>query len=153
MARKIYQGYSYQNPDSFYTYPNSSVLINKFGLADEQEAHEKEYKMAADRGAELLEKPILVHSVKNILKIHGYLFQNLYDWAGEYRKVNISKQGNAFMAMQSFGSAETYVNRLLEDFRENADSRKKLSKGSRRSWIMRIIFILFTKEMVARSAK
>ncbi|WP_155723341.1 Fic family protein [Lactococcus cremoris] len=63
---------------------------------------------------------INVRTVKNILKIHGYLFQDMYDWAGEYRKVNISKKGNAFMANQACGSAKTYINSLLEGFNGNA---------------------------------
>ena len=30
MVRKIYDGYDYIDPDNLYTYPHSSVLINKF---------------------------------------------------------------------------------------------------------------------------
>ncbi|WP_442774185.1 Fic/DOC family protein [Lactococcus hircilactis] len=127
--RKLYQGYAYQDPDNLYTYPNSSVLINRFNLTDADKAHEKEYQLTADRVIELARNPINVWTVKDILKIHGYLFQDMYDWAGQYRKVNISKQGNAFMAMQAFGSAETYMNSLLEDFHENVYNREEVIKG------------------------
>lgn len=60
------------------------------------------------------------------MKVHGYIFQDVYDWAGQYRKVNISKQGNAFMAMQAFDTAETYMNSLLDDFHKKAKSREQI---------------------------
>lgn len=129
MPRKIYEGYQYEDPDNKYTYPNSSVLINKLGLTDEQEASEKEYELAGMRLLELEISPILVHHAKDILSIHGYLFQDLYTWAGKYREVNISKQGNAFMAMQAFGTAETYMNALLQDYHANANNRAEIVKG------------------------
>lgn len=126
MPRKIYQDYEYIDPDAIYTYPNSAVLINKFGLTDAELAHEKEYESVLMRLLELEIRPIFVHSVKDILSIHGYIFQDVFKWAGQYRKVNISKQGNAFMAMQAFGSAETYMNSLLNNFHQNAFTREEI---------------------------
>lgn len=44
MARKCYEKYEYVDPDNEYTYPNSSVLINKFKMKDEKQAEELEHK-------------------------------------------------------------------------------------------------------------
>ena len=70
--------------------------------------------------------PIKVQSMKDILAIHQYIFQVLYWWAGKYREVNISKSGNSFMAMQSFASAELYMNSLLNDYLQNAHTREDI---------------------------
>ena len=80
-------------------------------------AHEKEYQLVADRVIELSRNPINLRTTKDILKIHSYLFKNMYEWAEQYRKVNISKQENVFTTMQAFGS-RIYMNSFLEDFRE-----------------------------------
>ena len=38
MVRKIYDGYDYIDPDNLYTYPHSSVLINKFNEKNDNKA-------------------------------------------------------------------------------------------------------------------
>ena len=40
MVRKIYDGYDYIDPDNLYTYPHSSVLINKFNEKNDNKARE-----------------------------------------------------------------------------------------------------------------
>ena len=56
-------------------------------------------------------------------KIHKYLFQDVYSWAGQYRRVNISKSGNPFMSIQSFNSAEEYLNDLLNTYHQKANTK------------------------------
>jgi cell filamentation protein len=53
MSRKLYDGYEYVDSDEQYTYPNSSVLINKFEIKNQDVAHEKEYHLARNRGLDL----------------------------------------------------------------------------------------------------
>ncbi|HCS86110.1 cell filamentation protein Fic [Lactococcus garvieae] len=65
---------------------------------------------------------------KDILKIHGYIFQNFYDWVREYRKVNSSNKGHASMVMQSFRTAESYMNSLLQDYYKNTNTRDGIIK-------------------------
>lgn len=126
MVRKQYESYKYLDPDNIYTYPDSSVLINKFDERDAAKAREKEYSIVASQALKLIAKPILVKEMSDILKIHKFLFGNIYCWAGEWRKVNISKQGHAFMPLQSFGTAESYMNSLLNDFHKSANTREKI---------------------------
>ena len=38
----------------------------------------------------------------------------MYHWAGEFRKVNISKSDNAFLPIQSFDTAIIYLNHLID---------------------------------------
>lgn len=128
MARKQYYSYQYEDPDNIYTYPNSKVLINKLDEQDFEKLQQSEYRMVASQVLKLIAQPIEVRSMKDILKIHEFLFQDLYWWAGKYRTVNISKQGHTFMAMQSFGTAESYMNSLLQDYYKNANTRDEIIK-------------------------
>jgi cell filamentation protein len=41
---------------------------------------------------ELLDKPVSgAFDLKHLQAIHAYIFQDVYDWAGELRKVDIAK--------------------------------------------------------------
>jgi cell filamentation protein len=128
MPRKQYESYNYEDPDFAYTYPESSVLKNKLNITDPVLAMEKEYRLSAERILELGIKPISVHSVKDIKAIHHFIFQDMYTWAGEYRKVNISKSGKAFMAMQAFDTDEGYINALIAAFHKTAKTHALVAK-------------------------
>ncbi|HEM5985120.1 TPA: Fic family protein [Streptococcus suis] len=126
MARKTYEGYEYLDSENQYTYPNSSVLINKLGITNPIKAQRNEHLLVTKRLSDLRIKPIEIHSIKDVLAVHHYLFQDLYSWAGQYRTVNISKSGNAFMPIQSFGASEIFLNKLIENFHQSAHSRSEV---------------------------
>lgn len=126
MARKTYEGYEYLDSENQYTYPNSSVLINKLGITDPIKAQRNEHLLVTKRLSDLRIKPIEIRSIKDVLAVHRYLFQDLYSWAGQYRTVNISKSGNAFVPIQSFGASEIFLNKLIENFHQSAHSRSEV---------------------------
>lgn len=126
MVRKMYEGYEYLDSENQYTYPNSSVLINKQGITDPEKAQRNEHLLVTKRLTDLRIRPIEILSIKDVLAVHRYLFQDLYSWAGHYRTVNISKSGNAFMPIQSFGASETFLNKLIENYHQSAHSRSKV---------------------------
>ena len=123
MAKNQYEGYQYIDLDNFYTYKNSTVLINKQNIQDSNSAKNKEHLHVSKRLADLYIQPILVYSTDDIQKIHKYLFQDVYSWAGQYRRVNISKSGNPFMSIQSFNSAAEYINDLLNTYHQKANTK------------------------------
>ena len=123
MARNQYDGYEYIDPDNQYTYPNSLVLINKQNIENMEEAYRSEHLFVTRRLADLRLKPILIHSVQDILAVHKYLFQDVYVWAGKYRNVNISKSGNPFMPIQSFETAQSYLNNLIQTYHQTARTK------------------------------
>ena len=123
MAKNQYEGYQYIDLDNFYTYKNSTVLINKQNILDSNSAKNSEHLHVSKRLADLYIQPILVYSTDDIQKIHKYLFQDVYFWAGQYRRVNISKSGNPFMSIQSFNSAEEYLNDLLNTYHQKANTK------------------------------
>ena len=112
-------------PDELYCYPGSNVLKNKMGIRDKERLHETERKLTMLRILELLDKPVRgAFDLKHLQAIHAYIFQDVYDWAGELRKVDIAK-GNMFcnamflsgQAEEIFGKlkAENYLHGLEED--------------------------------------
>ncbi|EAC2412722.1 cell filamentation protein Fic [Listeria monocytogenes] len=125
--RKNEYNYVYIDPDSAYTYLGSSVLINKFDIKDRTVLEKKEYEITVNRLFDLTFRPIEVQSMSDIREIHHYLFEELYDWAGQYRKVNISKAGNAFMAMQAFDTGEQYINQLITTYHMTAISKEVIA--------------------------
>lgn len=79
-----------------YCYPDTRVLRNKFGIRDFDELYDTERRLAKYRSRELFEKPIEGRfDFGHLQAIHRYLFQDVYDWAGEVRTVDIAK-GNLF---------------------------------------------------------
>ena len=105
-------------PDELYCYPGSSVLKNKIGIRDLERLHEMERKLTMLRILELLDKPVRgAFDLKHLQAIHAYIFQDVYDWAGELRKVDIAK-GNMFCnAMFLSGQAEEIFGKLkAEDY-------------------------------------
>lgn len=82
--------------DSKYCYPNSDVLINKLNITDENALFEAEKELTLIRLQELQKEPIRGNfDFKHLKEIHKYIFQDLYDWAGNERTVEIAK-GNSF---------------------------------------------------------
>lgn len=82
--------------DNIYCYPESDVLVNKLNIKDRDELFEAEKQLTFVRLQELQLNPIEGKFDFDHLKaIHRYIFQDLYDWAGEERTVEIG-EGNLF---------------------------------------------------------
>ncbi len=83
-------------PDNKYCYPDSDVLKNKLNITDKNKLFEAEKELTAIRLRELQETPIKgKFDFKHLKAIHKYIFQDIYDWAGKERTVEIGK-GNLF---------------------------------------------------------
>ena len=71
------------------------VLENKLGITNSADLAKKEEKLSKKRAVELFENRLLsladAGSFSSLQKIHEYLFQDIYDFAGEIRTVNIAK--------------------------------------------------------------
>ncbi len=80
----------YGAQNDIYCYPDSSVLINRLSITDphELEIAEIEFSMAR---AEEYEPSFNCFDLPHLKNIHFHLFQDMFDWAGELRRVDISK--------------------------------------------------------------
>ena len=80
-----------------YLYPGTSVLKNLRGLTDPNLLERFEARRTHRRLAELIDTPLPGgFGVAHFKAIHRYIFQDVYDWAGQFRTVNLSKGGRLF---------------------------------------------------------
>lgn len=120
--------YSYQW-DREYCYPESNVLINKLNIQDGDALHTAEREITSLRLAAAKMQPIKGKlDMKHLQKIHGYLFGDIYGWAGKLRHVDIAK-GNQFclaINLDTYGSnlfKKLEQEHYLIDFKERVPHR------------------------------
>jgi CBS domain-containing protein len=100
-----------------YVYPGTTVLKNIPGIRNQEVLDRFEGDRVGQRSLELLECPLFGPSdIEHLRGIHRYLFQDVYEWAGEFRTVDIAK-GNSYFAHVP------YIESTLKDQFE------RLSKG------------------------
>lgn len=105
--------YSYEW-DREYCYPNSGVLINKLNIQDAGALHTAEREITSLRLAAAKAQPIIGKlDMRHLQKIHGYLFGDIYGWAGKLRHVNIAK-GNQFCLAMNLDTYGTNLFQKLE---------------------------------------
>lgn len=86
--------------NNVYCYPGTSALRNKLNIHEKDRLCEAEIRLTAIRLYQLQESPIRGDfDFKHLCLIHQHIFQDIYSWAGEVRKVNIAK-GNMFCLTQ-----------------------------------------------------
>ena len=118
--------YKYIDHECLYTNKDTGVLLNKQNISDYKELVAFESLCVARRSEMLHEKPIKVNNADDLCKIHKFLFQDVYVWAGEPRKVEIAKGGRQFLPMHSFNSAFSYINTLLSEYNKIEPTNKRL---------------------------
>lgn len=80
-----------------YVYPGTTVLRNKAGIQDQAALDAFEADATAVRMLELLEQPIPgTYDFAHLCAMHRHLFQDVYEWAGEIRTVDISRDASRF---------------------------------------------------------
>ncbi|WP_318709250.1 Fic/DOC family protein [Candidatus Acetatifactor stercoripullorum] len=86
--------------DRIYCYERSNVLINKPGIRDSQRLADYERKKSSMRLLELAGSPARGNlDYKHLKKIHKAIFQDIYEWAGKERTVDIAKSNLFCRAM------------------------------------------------------
>ena len=105
--------YEYER-DDYYCYPDSSVLKNKLGIKDDKTLMEAERKITTIKLAELEHNPIPGElNFDYLRKIHRFLFDDIYEWAGENRKIDISR-GNIFCMRELI---DVCMNQLMDELK------------------------------------
>ncbi len=83
-----------------YLYENSDILINKLNLHDSIVLAEAEANYVSMRLRELAMNPLKgVYDAAHFFKMHYYIFQDMYEWAGVPRRVNIEKSEDVLGGM------------------------------------------------------
>ncbi|WP_350279871.1 hypothetical protein [Kribbella sp. HUAS MG21] len=81
-----------------YPPPHQDTLQNKFGERDKDTLKGLEYAATAERQRQLESGEADVprtYDAAHVQAIHAHLFQDVYEWAGQRRTVELSKSGRA----------------------------------------------------------
>ena len=105
--------YQYIDPDSIYTDPATGILRNLGGITDRAALTFAETAATTKRARELKTNPIHVIDSGSLFAIHRHLFQDIYEWAGKQRTVEISKGGKQFFPLSRFPNALKFIDDLL----------------------------------------
>lgn len=98
-------------------YEGTSCLVNKFNIQNEKQLARLEAGVTLAKTAELERNPISdTFDFDHYKQIHKYLFEDLYDWAGTIRTVDISKKGTSFTSAENI---ETVANACFNRLKNN----------------------------------
>ncbi|MEO8924177.1 MAG: Fic family protein [Caldimonas sp.] len=100
-----------------YFWPDSTVLQNKRGLTNEAALRAFEYEATRQRSEQLAQAPIEgTFDAAHFRAIHCFLFQDVYEWAGQYRTVEFSKGSSQFAPLKTPAhTLESWGERILAD--------------------------------------
>jgi cell filamentation protein len=98
--------------DDAYLFPGLAVLRNRLGITDSDRLDYVERELVAQRAAEGAPKGRF--DLAHLRTIHRHLFQDVYEWAGELRTVEIAKDGHQFQFRQFIETGMADIHRRLE---------------------------------------
>lgn len=99
------------------------MLENKLGLTSSAELARMEEQLSKKKAVLLFEKRILdslpAGKFSTLQAIHRYLFEDIYEFAGEIRKVNMAKGNFRFAPLMYLGAALENIDKMPQsDFDE-----------------------------------
>ena len=119
------------------------ALENKLGITNSADLAREEEKFSKKRAKELFEK------FSSLKAIHKYLFQDVYEFAGEIRKVNIAKENFRFAPLMYLKVALKNIDNMPQnDFNQIVEKYVEMNiahpfrEGNRRStriWLDHIL--------------
>ena len=95
------------------------TLDNKLGLKDSLELAKMEEKINKTRAKELFEKQLLddkaAGTYATLAVIHGFLFEEIYDFAGQIRTVNVSKGNVRFAPVMYLAASLEHIDSMPQE--------------------------------------
>lgn len=92
------------------------VLENKLGLTSSPELAQAEERISKERAKALFEQNLLDNkkagTYETLTFIHGFLFSDIYDFAGEIRKVNLAKGNFRFASLMYLEQALNNIDQM-----------------------------------------
>lgn len=100
--------------------PNGT-LKNKLGITDAKELEKISYETSAKKGVQILQSGFKVKSVDDLNKIHKEMFGEIFDFAGQTRTYDLSKNfkhngktyKHDFMPAAMMDNSAVYINQLI----------------------------------------
>lgn len=92
------------------------VLENKLGITESTELARQEEKISKKKALELFEQGVLdsleAGKFESLAKIHKYLFEDIYVFAGEIRTVNLAKSNFRFAPVMYLKQALEHIDNM-----------------------------------------
>ena len=125
-----------------YVYPGTTVFKNIPGTRNQEIPDRFEADPSGTRSLELIEHPLSgLFDIEHLQGIHRYLFQDVYEWAGVFRTVDIAK-GNSYFAHVP------YIESTLKDLFGELSEERHLRGLNQERFASRLAEILGTLNAV-----
>jgi len=98
-----------------YLYDDIPVLRNKLGIRDEKTLDFVEAEQSRANMILLYERGFDAFTPDGLREIHRFLFGDIYEWAGEYRKINIEKREKLLAGRSIWYSNDEAIPNDLEE--------------------------------------
>ena len=120
----------YEARDSAYCYKGTNVLINLLNIRDNKTLQRAESRIVATKLFELRKNEMIGNfDVEHFIKIHKFLFEDIYPFAGKFRTENIAK---GYFSFAEWEYIDTELRKLLEKLHKSNllknDTRAELIK-------------------------
>ena len=120
----------YEARDSAYCYKGTNVLINLLNIRDNKTLQRAESRIVATKLFELRKNEMIGNfDVEHFIKIHKFLFEDIYPFAGKFRTENIAK---GYFSFAEWEYIDTELRKLLEKLHKSNllknDTRAELVK-------------------------
>lgn len=93
---------------------NTGVLINKLGITDPKLLSQVESDMVIVRLKEILENDEFTYGYDSYLNLHQQMFQDIYPFAGELRKIDMEKSEKILSGFSMFFGDKSQVSKKLK---------------------------------------
>ncbi len=94
------------------------ILENKLGITNQIELSKAEEKISKKKAKQLFDsgdiKNVKVGTFEGLAYIHNYLFEEIYDFAGKIRTVNISKGDFRFAPLMYLQNSLDYIDKMSQ---------------------------------------
>ena len=92
------------------------ALKNKLGIENSAELAREEERISKEKAALLFEQGLLdqmeAGTISSLKAIHKYLFEDIYDFAGQIRNVNLSKGNFRFAPLMYLEAALEHIDKM-----------------------------------------
>jgi cell filamentation protein len=124
--------YEYKDDgDVMYCYPSTQTLVNKFDIRDGAELAKVEREISIVKAAVLTDAITGKFDLNHLKSIHKFLFEDIYNWAGKIRTVDIAK-GHVFCLVQFIEQQfdDLYAELKKDNFLKDADEDEMLDASA-----------------------
>jgi len=120
----------YEARNSAYCYKGTNVLINLLNIRDNKTLQRAESRIVATKLFELRKNEMIGNfDAEHFIKIHKFLFEDIYPFAGKFRTENIAK---GYFSFAEWEYIDTELRKLLEKLHKSNllknDTRAELVK-------------------------